>query len=306
MGDQVGQSPTAEPSVCAVVITCDPDPGWAERFDAIARQAPRVVVVDDHSGPPALKMIAAAVARRGGQFLGNDAKRGHAGVLNQGAGWVFSHGFRWALIFDDDTLPRPGIASELLDIHRRASAIRPIGMVGSNYYDDKQGALRYRFDEGKTDGWTPRATVILSGSLLERDAFAAIGPFREEFFVASIDHDFCLRARAKGFEVLISTRPLMTHSIGATSVHRLAGLSIATTNHTAKRRYYMARNHVTLLREHVLGEPRWVAQGCYALLRDAVAVMLFERDRTAKVRSMAVGAWHGLRGKLGRGPGDAR
>ncbi|HUK12864.1 MAG TPA: hypothetical protein VLW17_06140, partial [Thermoanaerobaculaceae bacterium] len=66
------------------------------------------------------------------------------------------------------------------------------------------------------------------------------------------------------------------------------------------------RNRVRLMCEYLFREPRWVAQGCCALLRDAVAVMLFERDRAAKVRSMVVGAWHGLRGKLGRGPGDAR
>ncbi|MFI5166674.1 MAG: glycosyltransferase [Thermoanaerobaculales bacterium] len=306
MGDQVGQPQTSGSPICAVVITCNPDTGWLERLDAIAKEVSRFVVVDDHSDPAGIEMISRAVARHDGHLIQNATKRGHAGVLNQGAAWVFDQGFRWALVFDDDTLPRPGIASELLEIYQRASADFKIGIVGSNYYDDKQDKLRYRFADGRSNGWAVRTTVIASGSLIERDAFSTIGPFRDEFFVASIDHDFCLRARAKGLQVVISTRPLMSHSIGATTVHRLAGVSVTTTNHTAKRRYYMVRNHVTLLREHFLHEPKWVAQGCYALLGDVVRVMLFETDKAAKTRSMAVGAWHGFLGRLGAGPGDAR
>lgn len=306
MGNQVGHPQTSGAPICAVVITCNPDTGWPERLDAIAKELSRFVVVDDHSDPAGIEMISRAVARHGGHLIQNATKRGHAGVLNQGAAWVFDQGFRWALVFDHDTRPLPGIASELLGIYNRASAAEKIGVVGANYYDDRRERLKYQVPSGSIGDWIVRTTVITSGSLIERDAFFSIGRFREELFVDAVDHDFCLRARSRGYQVVMSTKPLMTHSIGATTVHNFVGIQVSTTNHTAARRYYMVRNRIVLMREYLFRETGWVIQALYSILVDTIVVLLVEANRAAKARAMVVGTWHGLLGRLGPGPGEAR
>jgi rhamnosyltransferase len=303
---QEDQHAKREAAVCAVVTTFNPDPGWPERLEAVAAAVESFVVADDHSDAARLEMVSTVVRRHGGHVIQNERKVGHAGVVNQGVRWAFDQGFQWALVFDDDTLPGADIASELLRVYRLASTVGATAVVGANYLDPKTGRLILKSDPTRPVEWVALRTVITSGSLIEREAFRAIGPFREEFFVASTDEEFCLRARSMGYQVVMSIKPLMVHSIGAKTIHRIAGLTVCTTNHTAKRRYFMVRNSVTLMREYLFREPKWVVATFCGLLLDAVVVALVEEDKLAKMRGMVVGAWHGLVGRLGPGQGDAR
>ena len=40
------------------------------------------------------------------------------------------------------------------------------------------------------------------------------GAFREEFFIVVVDWDYGIRARARGFRLLVSGEPLMVHPVG--------------------------------------------------------------------------------------------
>jgi len=60
--------------------------------------------------------------------------------------------------------------------------------------------------------------VQMSGSLLSLMAFKEIGPFREEFFIDSIDADYCLRLRKKGYKIIVACQAQMKHSVGERAV----------------------------------------------------------------------------------------
>jgi GT2 family glycosyltransferase len=71
--------------------------------------------------------------------------------------------------------------------------------------------------------------------LIPRQIFEAIGPFDESYFFSFEDLDFCSRARAAGFGVVVDTRAAAYHE-GGRSVH-------ASPN---DRLYFAARNHLRL------------------------------------------------------------
>src|SRR4030095_5315976 len=72
-----------------------------------------------------------------------------------------------------------------------------------------------------------RRTVITSGTLLSLNAYDAIGRFRDDFFIDGIDHEYCLRARAKRYRILLMLAPLLVHSIGERKLVRvLPGVSV--------------------------------------------------------------------------------
>src|SRR6202044_2225279 len=98
--------------------------------------------------------------------------------------------------------------------------------------------------------WEEVKSVITSGSLIPLAVHAAVGAFRDEFFIDYVDSEYCFRARAQGYRVIRTTQPLMSHTIGAPTRHSLLGLSKWTTNHSPDRRYYIARNDTVMLREY--------------------------------------------------------
>ena len=287
-----------KPPICSVTVTRHPDPLWPDRFAAQAAEAAATVIVDNGSSDAEAGMIASAAARCGARLIRNDRNRGLAAALNQGAERAFGEGYRWLLLFDQDTEVVPGIGAELLRIFHLAAARRTTAVVGTNFFDEARQAPRFPSLASGEREWAAARTVIASGSLIEREAYGAVGPFREEFFVDSVDHDYCLRARAEGYQVVLATRPLIRHRLGETSTRRVLGMRIATSNHSAARRHDMGRNRLALAREYLFREPRWVAASLFALAAETAVLLVFEADGSRKAKAVISGAWHGLRGRF--------
>ena len=73
--------------------------------------------------------------------------------------------------------------------------------------------------------------------------FSAAGPFRSDFFIAFIDHEYCLRLRKLGYKVIIANVPLMVHALGAPTTpsfdNRVGKFTLVLTNRYPLRRYYL-------------------------------------------------------------------
>jgi rhamnosyltransferase len=132
--------------------------------------------------------------------------------------------------------------------------------------------------------------VITAGSLMSVQAHDTIGPFRDDFFIDGIDHEYCLRARSKGYRVLLSLAPHLVHSVGRRQVKRvLPGLQVVTVNHAPFRWYTIVRNRLTIVREYVGREPSWTASGAFNLVVRCAQTLTFEQERLDKARCMALG-----------------
>lgn len=284
--------------VCAVIVTYDPDAGFLDRVRGIARQVDAVVVVDNHSH--AQNQLQERCEAAGIVFIANTDNLGVGAALNQGVRWAQARHCKWVLMFDQDSAPTPDCAAELLAIARAPGHAKPVGLVGANYWDEFRG--KHLLDPPQTAGqrWVETASVITSGSLLSVDAFRAVGPFREDFFIDSVDIEYALRLRRHGFAVLLSTQPLMNHAIGKPTYHRFLWKRVACSNHSPLRRYYITRNRLALARLYLRQEPRWALRHLRGLFNHCVLTLLYEQHRARKLRAIILGLWHGLRGVTGK------
>jgi rhamnosyltransferase len=294
--------------LCAVVVTYHPDLGVPLRVAGVARQVAAVVLVDNHSSDDELGMLREVCAGSAAvDLIANPENRGVAAALNQGMAWARARGYAWALTLDQDTMPMDGLVSTLAAIHEDARPARRIAVIGSNYVDGDPREAELRAPAGAAGGqaWIETATVLTSGSAVSLRAFEAIGPFRDELFIDHVDHEYCLRARAGGFSVLLAREPLMTHSIGGVTKHRLLGQVFSTPGHPAPRWYFTTRNLIVVVRRYWRREFRWALAAVVWHMRTIVLMAAFEEGRLAKLREVLVGAWDGLRGRLGgyRGAG---
>jgi len=287
--------PTVVQTICAVMVTYHPDELVSERIRRVVAQAPQTVIVDNGSPASSVEQLKAIASRSAVHLILNSQNEGLACALNAGVRWAASRGFDWVLTLDQDTLVAPDMVDALMEVVDSYRAPEKLAVVGSNYRDKVNGSL---FREPVMDrrGFSGREiqSVVTSGSLISVDIFNKLGGFREQFFIDCIDHDYCLRARANGFQVILTSRPVMEHGIGHLTEHRLLGRAVHTSNHSAARRYFTFRNMMILSREYIGKEPEWITQSLWAMAKSVVLICLFENNRIHKLHGILSGCVDGV------------
>ena len=287
-------------NVCAILVTYHPDAEFPARLRSIARQAAALVIVDNGSDDAELRMLREIAADPAITLISNTANLGIAAALNIGIRCAATLEFRWALLFDQDSLVDGDMVETLCSAADSFPDGGRLAIVGSRYRDrhgepTEPGKFQLRGDQ-----WDEVEWVITSGSLLSMAAYADIGPFREEFFIDYVDIDYCIRARAAGYRIIKTRRPVMSHSIGKPTQHTLLWMKKWTTNHSADRRYYIARNDTVMLRER--GNYRvgwWALKSFLRRVRSCKRILLYEEAKLPKIGAVCEGWWDGVRGRMG-------
>jgi rhamnosyltransferase len=283
-------------NVCAVVVAYHPDEGLEKRIDGISEQVDRVVIVDNHSSAEKGGVIDRISEKEGMHLIRNAGNLGVAAALNEGMLWARQHGYPWAFLFDQDSVLVEGALDALAGVLKSYGETGSLAVLGCNYRDVNTGMVHYPDESASGIAWRERKTVITSGSMVSVRVYNDIGPFRDAFFIDHVDDEYCLRARRRGYKVISTCKPLMLHSVGAATMHKLLWKRPGTTNHAPFRRYYMTRNHIILIKEYCAVEPRWVYDTVHSRMKSLVLMCLFEKQRPAKIRNVLKGFIHGVCG----------
>ena len=280
--------------ICAVLVTYHPDAELSSRVNRILEQAGGLVIVDNASGAEAREMLRAIASKPSVSLVLNPANWGIARALNIGIEKAAAAGFAWVLLLDQDSRVDAGMLAALIAVRAAFPEPARLAVLGAGFDATENPA------QPADAPWQEAESVITSGSLIPLAVHAEVGPFREEFFIDYVDSEYCFRARAKGFRVIRTTQPLMSHTIGAPTRHNVLWTSKWTTNHSADRRYYIARNDTVMLREY--GRYRyggWALKSLARRLRTAKRILLYENSKAHKIAAVSAGWWDGVRGRLG-------
>jgi len=286
--------------ILAIVVTHHPDNSFASRFERLAGQVGGMLIVDNNSDAEDVSMLREVAGRLNVTLLLNSQNLGLASALNIGATRAIDDGYEWALLFDQDTLPGDDIVDGLREAYQQFPEKGRLAIMGSNYRDPHTNEPVFGASGVCGAAWRERKVVITSGSLISLRAYEAIGGFKAEYFVDCVDLEYCLRARSKGFKVIMTCAPLMVHGIGRPTRHDLLGKKIAAGNHGRVRWYYMVRNDIHLAKKYIFREPGWVLANLWTRFKSMIVVCIFEHDRFAKVRYSVMGLFDGLHSKLDR------
>lgn len=302
-------SPSSSPPLLgAVVVTYFPDVEFADRLAAILREISACIVVDNTTEPLARADLAALCTRLGCELIAQPENTGLAAALNSGFARHAARGAREVVAFDQDSTPLPGFAAALLNTRR---AIKGLGVIGANWHDQgRPGAsarhLRrhlfppfFRRSVARTDLFDVTC-VITSGTLFDVALWRELGGFDTTLFLDLVDTDFCLRARAAGRAVGVSTTARLAHRRGAKRPVRRLGRTWWPAFMPPIRLRYLARNRIHLLARLGGREAHWALfELCFAA-KLSVDILLLENDKLAKIASSLRGTWDGLLGSTGK------
>jgi rhamnosyltransferase len=278
--------------VCAILVSYHPDAELPSRAARILEQAGALVIVDNGSGAATQEMLRRIAADSRVALVLNAANLGIASALNSGVEHARAAGFAWVLLLDQDSDLHEGMLRSLIEVRAAYPEPARVAVIGAGIAEETRPA--------PATAWEEVESVITSGSLIPLTVHAALGPFRDDFFIDYVDTEYCFRARARGYRVIRTTKPLMSHTIGAPTRHDVLGIQKWTTNHSPDRRYYIARNDTVLLREYggyAFGS--WALKSLGRRVRTCKRIVLYENSKARKLAAVWAGWWDGVRGRLG-------
>lgn len=294
---------SARPPVCAVVVIYFPDARFRRRLMAIAAESDHVLVVDNGSQEQSSAGLPGSI-----EWMGQQRNEGMAAALNIGLARARALGFNWAITFDQDSTPKPGMLAELWATRASQPIPARVAVVGPRVHEERfpneeilyvvqhpRCRLLFQrppFIEGRDLAGV--AFVISSGALLDLAILDRIGAMDAGLFMDYIDHDYCLRARRNGYEIVVSSTAFLAHNLGRKQEYRIGRTSIRPTFHPPQRLRYMYRNRVQMWWRYALQFPHWAGFDALFTIYSLARLLLFEDQRGAKLWAALLGIKDGL------------
>jgi len=292
----MSESNPSQKNVCAVIITYHPDEEFQARLKLVETQFSLVIIVDNGSQSSSLKMLKRLLEPPHVVLVENAVNLGVAAALNQGVNLALHKGYQWVVTLDQDTVIHSDFLATLIDVYQDSGGGE--NLIGSNYWDvhKKRNFVQCK---AKRLTYLEKKTLITSGTLLPLSLFQKIGFFREDYFIDSVDHEFCLRAKVHGSRSLISCRPIMNHSIGPGVMRTNWLRQILSLSHAPKRKYFIARNSIVTAKEYFFKDPVWSIRQWSQLVAIILSILIFEKDKIKQLKAIIFGVIHGVIGKMG-------
>jgi rhamnosyltransferase len=294
--DVIVDNPLKENSFC-VIVTYFPDSALKKRIEKVSEWFAKVIVVDNCSDSNSVAMLESLAALGRINLIKNSSNLGIAFALNQGISKGFEAGYQWVLTLDQDTQIESNIMEVYNQLFLRCGT--DVLILGCNYFNVHKNKYLYNVDK-KENGCKQVKSIITSGMLVHRVVFDCIGYFREDFFIDSVDHEFCLRARKKGFKIALTLFPLMRQTIGEFKgdSRPVGNFFFNTYRHSPERNYYIVRNTIVIIKEYFMFDIISSTDHLLRLLVKLLSIMLYEDRKVSKLRFFFQGFWHGITNKM--------
>ena len=292
-------SPIAK-QICAIITTYRPESDLVECVQRLTPQVAEIVIVDDGDTEENVEKLSrwfngvpmVTVWHQSGNY-------GIAAALNVGVKIAREKGFTWLLTLDDDSIPDSDMVERLCEHLARIEGSQSVGIIGMKPTTINRSTSSPRRGY-YSHPWLDKRGIITSGSLFSLQTYATVGPFREEFFIDSVDYDFCMRARAKGFRVIQVQECGFKHSLGQNEKFKLGIFTINFESHSPARLYYAFRNSTILAKEYIRRDPLYSCAVVLSQSKTVMRIMFLQKNKYKKLFAIIRGFMAAMKGKMGR------
>ncbi|MEB7543268.1 glycosyltransferase family 2 protein [Enterobacter huaxiensis] len=240
--------------IFALIVTFNPDlDSFGKNLAAIAKQVEKVIIVDNSNDSSRQNGLKDYLENKDDVVLIQPKENlGIAYAQNIGFMHAIKNNADYVVTFDQDSSVEDGLIETLYAEYKHVqehSSIK-IACIGPSVINERNN-IRYekyfRNSVKINDSVFSVKSIISSGTLYNVEIFAAIGFNKAEWFIDSIDIEWCYRARYLGYHVLMTTKVAMRHNLGAKDMKLPVGKSINIGS--PFRLYFVYRNWIFSLRE---------------------------------------------------------
>lgn len=183
------------------------------------------------------------------------------------------------------------LLTEYKSIKSCDSKIAAIGPVIINEGNGKE----YKSEMGK--GLTNQvSSIISSGMLVELAVIDQVGGMDESLFIDNVDHEWCWRAKNKGYNVYMTRKVELKHSVGE-KTKSVIGIQIIKSS--SFRAYYKFRNNLWLTKRHYVPISWKIKTICHMCFDYVMYFICFIDYGTNYIKAANRGIVDGLNKKYG-------
>ena len=266
--------------ISAGIVLFNPDiKRLKENIDAVIIQCTHLYLVDNGSGNvDEVKGLLNQYNQSKISILWNRENQGIAKALNQLTSAAQKEGFDWILTLDQDSVVPSNIVGEFEKYINNSS----VGILCPIICDrNKDEEIKINEDCTEID------ECITSGSLLNIRAWSEIGGFDERMFIDGVDFDICYRLRQRGYKIYCIHSVVLLHELGHIEYHRFLFWKVLVKNHSAFRKYYIARNIIYTAKKR--RSTLLVVKGLLQEIKLIGIVIFYEEDKLNKIRCICRG-----------------
>jgi rhamnosyltransferase len=285
--------------VCAVIVTFRPDTAVETNLAAIRPQVDGMIVVDNTPPTCPVAWLRNACERFSIHFIENRSNLGLPSALNIGIARALQDGYRWVVLFDQDSTATEGMIGTMLDTYKQKSTSCNIGIVTPRYTNRVTKIVDplsppFVGDNMLDAAWT-------SGALIPASVLEEVGGFEGSLFMDLLDYDFSLRVRRAGYVIMLAENAFLLHEAGFPKTRWFLGVfPMRTDNHGPARRYYYARNRVWIVKKYHKHFPGLMRRNIARQAKELMWMLFCERNRWKLLTCIACGIKDGMTGRMGQ------
>ena len=135
-------------------------------------------------------------------------------------------------------------------------------------------------------GFEKPLEVMTSGNLVNLKAYQKVKGFKDWLFIDCVDFDFCLNLRNHNYEIIQLNFCRLKHGLGNIKEKRLLNKKIYADNHSAFRRYFIARNRHYLYDLYNKDFPDYCKLELKQTRKELIKIWMFEKNKIKKTKAI--------------------
>ncbi|KXK24038.1 MAG: family 2 glycosyl transferase [Bacteroidetes bacterium OLB12] len=280
------------PGVLAVVVLFHPDQNLQQNIKSFI-DADEILLIDNSEPNITLNYLALSEETLAKvKLLSNEKNLGIATALNQAAEYARSKGYGWLLTMDQDSRFKENhfqiLKATLTSLSKEIAIVSPKHVTpGSS-------------DKVASEPITELRIAMTSGNLLSMKAYQICGAFDDKLFIDSVDHEYCLRLRKKGFKIIRANNSKLLHQLGNITYKKFLFFRFKATHHSPQRRYYITRNRLYVMFKYFSFDLWFFKREMGHYLKDYLRILFLETQKRTKIRATLLGTWHALTQQFGQ------
>lgn len=272
-------------NICVGIVLYNPNLDRLKaNIDSIVRQVDTIFFQDNGSGN-IFEIEKLLKSYQKVTLLGNDKNKGIAWALNRLCEKSIIEGYEWILTLDQDSVCPDNM------IQRYKTYLDEADMLCPKIIDRNYGLL-----DGSNIKTEYVKECITSGCLLNLKVWKEINGFDEAMFIDGVDFEFCYRMKQAGLKILRVNDVILYHEIGNITIRRFFGLNVLVKNHSAFRKYYIAKNIIYMARKKK--NIFLILKGILQEIKLLGIVILYEDDKLDKIRNINKGIRDGFNDRV--------
>ncbi|GAB3887240.1 glycosyltransferase family 2 protein [Spirosoma agri] len=222
----------------------------------------------------------------GSEYIYNHGNQGIAQALNEAAKRAIEEEYDYLLTMDDDSSAPTTMIAEMKQF------------ISAQIQPDRLGIISAAHLPATLRGNVPNRVLytMTSGNLLNLRAYQAVGPFRDDFFIDHVDHEYSLRLNSSGYSITELPTVRINHPVGEKKIK----WGVTYVSRQPVRQYYMVRNGIIVAKQYFHRYPIFTYKMIKLLIKEWLKIILAQTNRRQRMAFMMKGLSDGLSGRTGK------